>query len=129
MNDRDEYAVRVVDLPTDVGGFITESPDGFRNIYINARHGWTGQRKSFRHELRHAEHDDLRSDEPLEVIEARADGDDIRVKTLPHLMRARDLLPPPPKPEPPKLTPRQLAVIRSALADLDNFCLSTDYNY
>lgn len=129
MIDRDEYAVRVMDLPVSVGGFVTESPDGFLNIYINARHGWRGQRKSFRHELTHADNDDLHSSEPLAVIEARADGTDVRLKAIPHLMRARDLLPPPPKPEPPRLTPRQLAVIRRALADLDNIYLNTDYNY
>ena len=139
MIDRDEYAVRLVDLPVGVGGFITESSDGFLNIYINARHGWKGQRKSFLHELRHAENDDLHSDEPLAVIEARADGTDVCLKAIPRLMRARDLLPPPGLPlqgkvaersevgrgRPlPSLTPRQLAVIRRALADLDNFCLS-----
>ena len=129
MIDRDEYAVRVVDMPVSVGGFVTESPDGFLNIYINARHTSAKQHKSFRHELTHGENDDLHSDEPLAVIEARADGADVRLKAIPHLMRARDLLPPPPKPEPPKLTPHQLAVIRRALADLDNFCLSGDYNY
>ncbi len=128
MIDRDEYAVRLLDLPEGVGGFVTESPDGFLNIYINARHNWHGQRKSLRHELRHAEEDDLHSDEPLAVIEARADGTDVRLKAIPHLMRARDLMPPPPKPEPPRLTPRQLAVIRRALAELDNFCLRTDYD-
>ena len=128
MIDRDEYAVRVMDLPVSVGGFVTESPDGFLNIYINARHTSAKQKKSFRHEMTHGENDDLHSQEPLAVIEARADGADVRLKAIPHLMRARDLLPPPPKPEPPRLTPRQLAVIRRALADLDNFCLSTDYN-
>ena len=128
MISRDEYAVRVMDLPVSVGGFVTESPDGFLNIYINARHTSAKQRRSFDHELTHGENDDLHSDEPLAVIEARADGTDVRLKAIPHLMRARDLLPPPPKPEPPKLTPRQLAVIRRALADLDNFCLRTDYN-
>jgi hypothetical protein len=142
MIDRDEYAVRLMDLPDGVGGFVTESPDGFLNIYINARHGWKGQRRSFRHELRHAEEDDLHSDEPLAVIEARADGADVRLKAIPHLMRARDLLPSlppmekaaPAKPATdgvpcPLLTPHQLAVIRRALADLDNFCLTPDYNY
>lgn len=128
MISRDEYAVRVMDLPVSVGGFVTESPDGFLNIYINARHTSAKQRRSFDHELTHGENDDLHSQEPLAVIEARADGTDVRLKAIPHLMRARDLLPPPPKPEPPRLTPHQLAVIRRALADLDNFCLSTDYN-
>ena len=145
MISRDDYTVRMVDdLPASVGGFISESPDGHLNIYINARHSWHGQRRSFRHELRHAEEDDLHSDEPLAVIEARADGTDVRLKAIPHLMRARDLLPPPCLPlqgkvaersevgrgRPlPSLTPRQLAVIRRALADLDNICLRTDYNY
>jgi hypothetical protein len=144
MISRDEYAVRLLDLPEGVGGFVTESPDGFLNIYINARHSWHGQRRSFRHELRHAEEDDLHSDEPLAIIEARADGTDVRLKAIPHLMRARDLLPPPGLPLQgkvaersevgrgcpiPSLTPHQLAVIRRALADLDNLCLRTDYTY
>ena len=147
MISRDEYAVRVMDLPEGVGGFVTESPDGFLNIYINARHGWHGQRRSFRHELRHAEEDDLHSDEPLAVIEARADGTDVRLKAIPHLMRARDLLPslpplgkvapaqpvtdevPRPSPPPPSLTPRQLAVIRRALAELDEIRLNDAYTY
>ena len=128
MISRDEYAVRLLDLPEGVGGFVTESPDGFLNIYINARHTSAKQKKTFRHEMTHGENDDLHSDEPLAVIEARADGADVRLKAIPHLMRARDLLPPPPKPEPPRLTPRQLAVIRRALAELDNFCLRTDYD-
>ena len=73
MISRDDYTVRLVDdLPASVGGFISESPDGHLNIYINARHGWKGQRRSFRHELRHADADDLHSTDPLAVIEARA---------------------------------------------------------
>lgn len=142
MISRDEYAVRLLDLPEGVGGFVTESPDGFLNIYINARHGWKAQKKSYRHELTHGENDDLHSAEPLAVIEARADGTDIRLKAIPHLMRARDLLPslpplgkvapaqpvtdeaPRPSSPAPSLTPRQLAVIRRALVALDNFCLS-----
>ena len=145
MISRDDYTVRLVDdLPASVGGFVTESPDGHLNIYINARHSREGQRRSLRHELRHADADDLRSSEPLAVIEARADGVDPRLKAIPNLLRARDLLSPPCLPlqgkvaersevgrgRPlPSLTPRQLAVIRRALADLDNFCLRTDYNY
>jgi hypothetical protein len=142
MIDRDEYAVRVMDLPVSVGGFVTESPDGFLNIYINARHGWRGQRRSFRHELRHAEDDDLRSSEPLDVIEARADGIDLRLSTIPHLMRARDLLPKrlplskkAARPEPvtdavprsrPSITPRQAAVLLDAIAELDRWYFTTE---
>ena len=67
----DEYVVRLIDLPVSVGGFITESPDGFANIYLNARHGDQGRHRAFRHEIDHAENDDLHSTEPVEVIEAR----------------------------------------------------------
>ena len=156
MIDRDEYAVRVMDLPVSVGGFVTESPDGFLNIYINARHGWRGQRRSFRHELRHAEDDDLRSSEPLDVIEARADqkpspgGEGgrrpgevpVRLSTIPHLMRARDLLPKrlpmskkAARPEPvtdavprsrPSITPRQAAVLLGAIAELDRWYFAAE---
>ena len=90
----DEYAVRLIDLPEAVGGFITESPDGFNNIYINARHGHNGQLRALDHELDHAAHDDLHSDEDVSTIEARAEGRDPRLKTLPKLIRARDLQPP-----------------------------------
>lgn len=129
MIDKDEYAVRLTDLPTDVGGFITESPDGFTNIYINARHGRNGQRKSLCHELRHAEHDDLHNDEPLDVIEARADGADPQLKAIPKLVKARDLVPekPQPKPQPKPLTHHQQAVLRNALSDLDRLWFNDDY--
>ena len=123
MIDRDDYAVRLLDLPADVGGFIAESPDGFKNIYINARHSRAGQRRSFRHELRHADYDDLHSDEPLETIEARANGEDLRLQSIPKLVRARDLMP---KPPPPPLTRRQQIVLRNALAELDALRLNDE---
>lgn len=151
MISSDDYTVRLVDdLPASVGGFISESPDGHLNIYINARHGWNGQRRSFRHELRHADADDLRSTEPLAVIEARADqkpsplgkvarpvagSDEVasRLASIPHLILARDLVPkaPPNLPQPtpnfpstvPQLTPRQLAIVRRAIAELDKIYL------
>lgn len=156
MIDREDYAVRLLDLPEGVGGFVTESPDGFLNIYINARHGWHGQRRSFRHELRHADADDLRSSEPLAVIEARADqkpstlgkvalpvagSDEVaaRLASIPHLILARDLLPglPPTVPQltsnspptVPKLTPRQYSIIMTALADLDRLFFTDDCPY
>ena len=140
MIDRDDYTVRMVDdLPASVGGFISESPDGHLNIYINARHGWKGQRRSLRHELRHADADDLRSSEPLAVIEARANGSDVRLASIPNLLRARDLLPGPPPTVPQRtpnshptahqLTPRQLAIIRRALVELDNCFLTEPYDF
>lgn len=146
MISRDDYAVRLVDdLPASVGGFVTESPDGHLNIYINARHGWKGQRRSFRHELRHADADDLHSTDPLAVIEARADqkpspmgkvarpvagSDEVaaRLASIPRLILARDLLPNAP-PTVPQLTPRQYSIIMTALADLDRLFFTDDCPY
>ena len=133
MIDCDEYTVRLVDLPAEVGGVIKESKDGFLNIYINARHGWRGQRRSYRHEMRHAENGDLHSDEPVDVIEARADGVDPRLRSIPSLRRARDLMPKPeetvapvaapstapPSPPAAQLTPHQARVLLRAISDLD----------
>ena len=132
MIDRDDYAVRLIDMPTGVGGFINESPDGYLNIYINARHGWRGRLHSLQHELNHAENDDLHSTEPLAVIEARADGVDPKLKAIPKLVKARDLVPPPepvPEPEPPRLTPRQAAVLANCLSDLDRCFFAPVYDY
>lgn len=145
MIDRDDYAVRLLDMPEGVGGFIKESPDGFVNIYINARHSCEGQRRSCRHELRHAEHDDLHSTEPLHVIETRADGVDPRLKALPKLLRARDLLPQslPPMgkvarpqavtdeaPAPQPITPHQARVLASCITELDRWLFSSpSYDY
>ena len=132
MIDRDEYAVRLLDLPVGVGGMITESPDGFINVYINARHGHDRQMRSLDHELNHAENDDIHSTDPLAVIEARADGVDPKLKAIPKLVKARDLVPPlepVPEPEPPRLTPRQISVVINALSELDRCFFSADYDY
>ena len=154
MIDRDEYAVRVMDMPVSVGGFVTEAPDGFLNIYINARHTSTKQRRSFRHELTHGENDDLHSQEPLAVIEARADQkpspdgeggwpsghtDEVpfTLRAIPHLMRARDLLPPPqpqamtdgvvPRSHSPSITPHQARVLTNCITVLDRALISNTF--
>ena len=136
MIEQDEYTVRMLDLPASVGGFITESPDGYVNIYINARHGDRGQRRAFLHELRHAENDDLHSAEDLAVIEARADGRDPRLRAIPTLLRARDLIPrcsaempqradrAPPS---PRLTPRQARVLADGLSELDHWFFNVPF--
>lgn len=132
MIDREEYAVRLVDLPPAVGGFIAESTDGFANIYINARYGDRGQRRALRHELDHAENDDLHSTEPVTVIEARAEGRDTRLSAIPHLVRARDLLPPPPPPPPKPISPltsRQARVLTRCISELDRCYFNADYDY
>ena len=130
----EDCIIRLIDLPPDVGGFITESPDGCRNIYINARYSEDGRREALRHELRHADADDLHSPEPVSVIEARASQGAV-VPALSSLMRARDLIPPPPQPAPSpqpaaqSLTPHQARVLLNCLSDLDHFVFSPDYDF
>ena len=131
MIEPDDYIVRLIDLPPAVGGFITETPDGFTNIYINARHGHNGQRRAFDHELDHAMRDDLHSEEDVDVIEARAEGSDPRLKAVPNLIKARDLQPPPPPPPKPAarpLTPHQARVLAGCLAELDRWMYRDEYD-
>ena len=137
----DDCVVRLIDLPLDVGGFITESPDGCRNIYINARYSDDGQREALRHELRHADADDLHSTEPLSIIEARAEHRTDRpargvftAGVLSSLIRAADLLPPPApppaeKPKPKPLTPSQAWTLLACLSELDRWLFAPDYDY
>ena len=145
----EDCVVRLIDLPPDVGGFITESPDGYRNIYINARYSDDGRREALRHELRHADADDLHSSEPVAVIEARASqkpsplgkvapkgSDEVPSSPPPilsKLIRASDLVtdPEPLSPHQPAaqpLTPHQASVLLNCLSDLDRFIFSPDYD-
>ena len=119
MTDFDNCAVRLIDLPPSVGGFVTESPDGFQNIYINARHGLNAQHESFRHELTHIDNDDLHSVEDIRTVEARANGTPQALRSIPCLIRAADL--PRPQRRPVKLTPHQAAVLLRAVNDLGKF--------
>jgi len=141
----EDCVVRLIDLPDGVGGFIAESPDGFLNIYINARHMPEKRLRSLRHELRHADADDLHSTDPVAVIEARAcqkpspagEGgtapavtDEVPASSvLSTLLRARDLIHTPPKPDPQPLSPRQARVLMDALSDLDRVFFSDRYEY
>lgn len=98
MTMPDDITVRVIDLPVGVGGYMSEAPDGHVDVYINARHGRDQQMRSYRHELRHIENDDLHNDDDIVTVETRADGHDAKRHQLPKLLRAVDLLPPPPPP-------------------------------
>lgn len=117
-----EYTVRLIDMPVRAGGMISESPDGHLNIYINARHSYKKQRKSFKHELNHAENDDLHSDEDIQTIEARADGLPETLRGIPHLFRASDLLPRTFDPEPvrPKRKKLHLPPMKPTKSQWDN---------
>lgn len=93
-NMPDDAIVRLIDLPHGIGGAVMEDEDGFVSIYVNARHGHYAQLDDLDHEITHVENNDLHNDDPIEVIEARADGLPSPLKSIPRLMRASDLLPP-----------------------------------
>lgn len=65
----DEYRVRLVDLPSRVGGMVSMDDEGFYNVYINSRLTWERQRKALRHELEHIADDDLYNAQPIEAVE------------------------------------------------------------
>ena len=103
-----EFIIRVMDMPYGSNGVVIYDDDDFANIYINARSGAIQQKKSVRHELDHVEHDDIHSGEDIAVIEARARRNSGEspvdlARTIPHLKRASDLLPPAPPPDPTPL--------------------------
>ena len=65
----DEYRVRLVDLPSRVGGMVSMDDEGFYNIYLNARLTRERQREALRHELDHIADDDLYNAQPIEAVE------------------------------------------------------------
>lgn len=71
----DEFKVYYINhRNTKFGGHVELDQDGFASIYINARRSSGQQLKTFEHELKHLENNDLHNDDPIEVIEARAAG-------------------------------------------------------
>lgn len=133
MNVPDDYTVRLIDMPTVVGGTINESLDGHINIYINARLSHDGQHKAFDHEIKHWQNDDFHNDDDIRVVEARASGKESRLKAIPKLMKARDLLPKPrsvPRPRPTTISPYQFAMVKNAVSELDKVFFAPDiYEY
>ena len=139
----DDAIVRLIDLPPGIGGAIMEDEDGFTSIYVNARHGHYARLDDLEHELIHLENDDLHNDDLIEVVEARADGIPAELRSIPRLMKARDLLPTPqrlpnaaPQPVQEKVTaqctdnrsrrqfrlsPYQASVLCRAINDIDTW--------
>ena len=123
----DDAIVRLIDLPPGIGGAVMEDEDGFYSIYVNARHGHRAQRDDLDHELAHIENGDLHSKESVRAMESRAAAP----KSIPYLMKARDLLPQNTKNGSPRpvshvppspfssLTPRQSSALSAAISALD----------
>ena len=70
----DDCIVRLIDLPAAVGGLVAVDEDGFNNIYINARWGYKGQRRAYKHEVTHIDNDDAHNADDIRTVEARAGG-------------------------------------------------------
>lgn len=126
MRMPDNCTVRLADLPYDVGGFVSESPDGHLNIYLNARLSSLKNKRSARHELKHIAEDDLHSARTIYAVEGASERSIDVCASIPGVMRAVDLLPPPPKPDPdplrpdvPPLTAWQRRVLHECMASLD----------
>ena len=131
----DNCTVRLTDrLPLTVGGFIAASPDGHKNIYINARLNRIRQRGSLRHELTHDKRDDLHNGLPIREVEGHAQPAP-GLMGIPGLKRACDLLPapapltPPPRERSDPPSPYQLRALAEALAALDLSYNKTDMIY
>lgn len=128
----DNCTVRMVDLPVKCKGMVSLSPDGHYNIYINSRRAHVTQAEAADHELTHIINDDFHNSDDIRTVEARAGsvgacpGASMPLSSIPTLKKARDLIPQPPATPKRKidLSPRQAAVIFSAISDLDRFIFS-----
>jgi hypothetical protein len=57
----EDIVVRLMDLPYSIRGFVVESPDGFYNVYLNARYCYDQNTLTMVHELKHIRNGDLNS--------------------------------------------------------------------
>lgn len=111
-----EYIIRVMDSPDGSNGFVVYDDDDFANVYVNARLNKAGQHKAADHEMEHIINDDIHNDDDIKTIEARANNRATQLKSIPRLMKARDLMPKKPK---MKLTRRQTEILKQCLNTLD----------
>ena len=118
-----EYIIRVIDMPLCTKGCIIYDDDGFANIYLNAHYTRETNEDSADHEIFHLLEDDINNADDIRTVEARADARIAKPLRVPHLLKARDLLPPKPKPVyTPKKTeirPYQRRVLFDAISALD----------
>lgn len=62
------------DLPIGVKGFVVEGLDDFYTIVLNARYSREANIETYKHELKHIEGSDFRSEESADDVERRAHG-------------------------------------------------------
>jgi len=129
-----EYIIRVMDMPECLNGMVKYDENDFANVYVNAKLNAEARQKAADHELTHVINDDIHNDDPIEVIESRADAHATPRHRLPPLFKASDLLQQMPhvaaastpprsqtKPPAPQLSPHQTAVLLRAISDLDDW--------
>lgn len=121
-----EYTIRVTDMPLTSPGFVMYDDEDHANVYLNARYNQETNENTADHEMIHIINDDIHNADDIRTVEARADARTAKLKSIPTLKKARDLIPP--RPAAPKrkidLSPRQAAVIFNAISDLDRFIFS-----
>lgn len=130
-----EYTIRVTDMPLTSPGFVMYDDEDHANVYLNARYNRETNENTADHEMIHIINDDIHNTDDIRIVEARADARTAKLKSIPRLMKARDLLPKPkPKPQPvPKtrtmLAPHQAAVLLRAISDLDSLFFDSKYDF
>ena len=67
MND--DVHVVLLNLPTDMRGFLVANADGSNTVVLNARYSWEQNRLTYLHELRHIKGGDLYADEDADNLE------------------------------------------------------------
>ena len=69
MQIADGVITRLVNLPHHVPGLAAVDEYGEPMIFLNARHTWEQNLRTYEHELQHLEEDDFYNDNPIELIE------------------------------------------------------------
>ena len=54
----EEVIIRIVDLPAGIPAFTIPDPDGYYNVYLNAKLDHESMRKALEHELEHIRKND-----------------------------------------------------------------------
>lgn len=69
MND--DVHVVLLNLPTDMRGFLVANADGSNTVVLNARYSWEQNRLTYLHELRHINDGDLYIADEADNIETK----------------------------------------------------------
>lgn len=65
----DDIAIRFIDLPASIRGFVVCDADDYKNVYVNARLSYDEQKRVIAHELAHIRNNDFYNDDDIEIVE------------------------------------------------------------